>query len=344
MSKQRWALVILSFAAMIGVSVWIARAGINPDEIKLKVPLWAHALALLAVATEVLTRALKIGWSAQALRIPLPYSLSLRTCLGGDFGAAITPSRSGAEPARFLILAEGGLRPADVLMILFMELFLEMLSLVVIAAALAIGFRDASPVMGAIVTMIGGYAAIILGVGAFGAALSRRNAHGPPPAWARRLGLHAARWRKIQLQLRQLRVSIDYLKHARVGMMTLSFLASVVHVATRLAILPVLVYSLGTVTVEFSRLVLWPLAFLYGGAVAPAPGGGGLIEIAFQRAFRHDIPHNILAASLIWWRFYTLYLYVLLGALAAGATVMRALRRHKGEKPPVIRHTAEMHV
>ena len=115
MSKQRWFIVIVSFAAMIGISIWITRSGIDPAAIKVKVPLWAHALAVLAVATEVLTRALKIGWSAQALRIPLPYGLSVRTCLGGDFGAAITPSRSGAEPARFLILAEGGLRPVSMM-------------------------------------------------------------------------------------------------------------------------------------------------------------------------------------------------------------------------------------
>ena len=344
MSRRRWLVVLLSFVAMIGISIWIVRSGIDPDQIKVKVPLWAHALALLAVATEVLTRALKIGWSAQALRIPLPYGLSVRTCLGGDFGAAITPSRSGAEPARFLILAEGGLRPSDVLMILFMELFLEMLSLVVIAIGLALGFPHAGPVMGTIVTMIGGYAAVILGVGAFGAALARRNANGPPPAWARRIGLHAARWRRIQLQLRQLRVSIAYLRHARPGMMALSLLASIVHVCTRLALLPLIVYSLGATNADLSRLILWPLAFLYGGAVVPLPGGGGVIEVAFRQLFHRMIAPNVLASSLVWWRFYTLYLYIILGAIAAGATVLRALRRSEGVRAPVIRHTRELKV
>ena len=75
---------------------------------------------------------------------------------------------------------------------------------------------------------------------------------------------------------------------------------------------------------------------------ALASSTGGLIEIVFQRAFRHDIPHIILASSLHWWRFYTFYLYILLGAVAAGATVLRALRRHEGDKPSVIRHTAEI--
>ena len=340
MSRQRWAIVIVSFAIMIGFSIWIVRSGIDPTQLKVQVPWWAHLVALAAVALEVLTRAAKIGWSAQALRIPLPYGLSVRTCLGGDFGAAITPSRSGAEPARFLILAEGGLTPADVLMILFMELFLEMLSLVVIAIGLAIGFRESGAVMGTIVTMIGGYAAVILSVGAFGAYVARTNAHGPPPRWALRFGLNAGRWRRIQIQLRSLRTSIDFLKHAQLGMMTLSLLASIVHVALRLTILPVLVYSLGAVHADLSRLVLWPLAFLYGGAVVPLPGGGGVIEVAFRQLFHNMMSRNVLASALVWWRFYTLYLYILLGAIAAGATVMRALKR--GEKAPVIHHVPEV--
>ena len=39
------------------------------------------------------------------------------------------------------------------------------------------------------------------------------------------------------------------------------------------------------------------------------------------------IPAAAFVTSLVWWRFYTFYVYVLLGALATGGTVMRALRR-----------------
>ena len=35
---------------------------------------------------------------------------------------------------------------------------------------------------------------------------------------------------------------------------------------------------------------------------------------------------EIFGASLVWWRFYTIYLYIVVGALVAGGTVMRALR------------------
>jgi hypothetical protein len=39
------------------------------------------------------------------------------------------------------------------------------------------------------------------------------------------------------------------------------------------------------------------------------------------------IPARVLPAALIWWRFYTFYLYIILGALVAGGVAMRAIRK-----------------
>ncbi len=338
MSTKRWLVIILSFVSMVGLSIWIARAGIPPDTIKVHVPWWAHLLAFGAMAGEVITRAYKIGWSAKALNIELPIGLSIRTCLGGDFGATISPSRSGAEPARFLILAEGGLKPADVLMVLFMEIFLETGSLAVVAVVLYFLFPGAGTVVKALVAVVGGYAFFAIAVGVIGYIMAHRSAHGPPPGWAVKVGLRAGRWRRVQMQLRQLRVSIDQLKHARIGMMALSFLASIVHVAFRLTVLPIIVYSLGGLDADLAQLVMWPVMLLYGGPVAPAPGGGGVVELGFKKVLHATIPANILGASLIWWRFYTYYLYVLLGGIAAGATVLRAMRRQEEEKKRGVVH------
>ena len=332
MSKRRWLVILVSFATMIGLSIWIARAGIPPDTIRVRVPWWAHVLAFGAVIGEVVTRAYKIGWSANALGIALPIGLSIRTCLGGDFGATITPSRSGAEPARFLILAEGGLKPSDVLMVLFMEIFLETLSLAVVAVILYFAFPDSGLVVKALVAVVGGYAVFAVSVGVVGYLLAHRSAHGPPPAWAVKVRLGAGRWRRVQIQLRHLRTSIEQLKHAKVGLMIMSFLASIVHVAFRLTILPVLVISLHAADIELSKLVMWPVMLLYGGPIAPLPGGGGVVELGFKKVFGSMIPANILGASLIWWRFYTYYLYVLLGGMAAGATVLRAMKKQDAQK------------
>ena len=325
MTPTRWLITALSFAATIGVSIYMI-AGWSQQGTSLALPMRAHLLAMLAVTVEVLARSLKIRWSAKAAGIRLPLSAAARTCLGGDFAAAITPARSGAEPARFFVLAESGLPSSSILVILYAELFLEVFSLAAVVLAVAIIFRHAGGVLVGLMSMVGAYASVIIGIGALALFLSRRNANGPPPRWARRLRLHAGRWRTIQRALRKLRSTIDSVE--RVDRMPAigAFLASVVHVAIRLTVLPALVLTT-VAAVPLAPLALWPLGFLYGAAVVPAPGGGGAVEMAFRAALDGAIPAQLFGAALLWWRFYTFYIYILLGAIAAGNTVLRAVRK-----------------
>ena len=86
-------------------------------------------------------------------------------------------------------------------------------------------------------------------------------------------------------------------------------------------------HSIVSTTPALAPLVLWPLALFYGGVVVPAPGGGGFIEGAFAALLKPSIPVSVFAASLIWWRFYTFYLYLIAGGIAAGDAALRALRK-----------------
>jgi uncharacterized protein (TIRG00374 family) len=325
MTPTRWLITALSFAATIGVSIYMI-AGWSQQGASLNLPVRAHVLALLAVAVEVLARSLKIRWSARAAGINLPLSTAARTCLGGDFAAAITPARSGAEPARFFVLAESGLASSSILIILYAELFLEVFSLAAVVIAVAVVFRHAGGVLVGLVSMVGAYAAVIIGIGGLALFLSRRNTHGPPPRWARRLRLHAGRWRTIQRALRKLRSTIDSVERVHRGAAISAFFASFVHVAIRLTVLPALVLT-SVASAPLAPLALWPLGFLYGAAVVPAPGGGGAVEMAFKAALGNAIPGQLFGAALVWWRFYTFYIYILLGAVAAGNTVLRAVRK-----------------
>jgi uncharacterized protein (TIRG00374 family) len=324
MTPTRWLLTALSFAAAIGVSIYTIMSW-SQQETSLLLPPRAHLFAMLAVVIEVLARALKIRWSARAAGIRLSLGTAVRTCLGGDFGAAITPARSGAEPARFFILAESGLASASVLVILYAELFLEVFSLAAVVLVVSIVFRHAGAVVVTLVGLVGSYAAVILGIGAVALFLSRRNANGPPPRWARRLRLNAGRWRTVQRALRKLRSTIDSVERVNRRPAIAAFLASVLHVAIRLTVLPALVLT-SAPAAPLAPLALWPLGFLYGAAVVPVPGGGGAVEMAFRAALGSQIPVELFAAALVWWRFYTFYIYILLGAFAAGSTVMRAVR------------------
>jgi uncharacterized protein (TIRG00374 family) len=280
------------------------------------------------VLLEIVTRAFKIQWCAASLRIPIKFWTSLRVVLGGDFAASITPARSGAEPARFLVLAEDGTAPAPALLILFAELLLETWSLVVLCALFLVLFRDEGGVLGLMSVMVALYAVLVLAVGALAYKFSATHARGTPPAWAPRIGLHAGRWRAIQRAMRSLRANLAALRNASIGLMGAAFAASLVHVGLRLAVLPIIALALDP-TLPLSSLVLWPLVFLYGGAIAPAPGGGGAVEFGFGVAFANMMSPAVRGGSLLWWRFYTFYLYVILGGLSVGGTVLKALRPQK---------------
>ncbi|HEY5546909.1 MAG TPA: lysylphosphatidylglycerol synthase transmembrane domain-containing protein [Gemmatimonadaceae bacterium] len=324
MTPFRWLLVLVSFAAAAGVALWVISSHWPEGGAPLGLSWWAHLLALGAVTFELTLRSAKIALSARACGIPLQFGTAARATLGGDFATAITPARVGAEPARFLVLREAGVPAARALLVLFLELFIELLSLVILAGLL-LAFLPASGALKGVAAMVGGYATIVLGLGFGGWVLSRRRAHGPPPRWARAIGIGAGFWRAVQLGLRNLRGSVDALRHARFSMMAASLACSIAHISGRLMTLPIIIASLGA-DLNLTSLILWPLVLLYGGALIPAPAGGGAMEFGFGAIMDGILPGDVLAASLIWWRFYSYYIYVLLGAFAAGRTVMRALK------------------
>lgn len=323
MTPFRWLLVLVSFAAAGGVALWVISSHWPEGGAPLGLAWWAHLLALGAVTFELSLRSAKIALSARACGIPLQMGTAARATLGGDFATAITPARVGAEPARFLVLREAGVPAARALLVLFLELFIELVSLVIIAGVLLM-VLPASGALKGVAAMVGGYATVVLGLG-FGAwAVSRRRAAGPPPRWVRAVGIGAGFWRRVQVSLRHLRESVDAVRHARLSMMAGSLACSVAHICGRLMTLPIIITSLGA-DVPLTSLILWPLVLLYGGALIPAPAGGGAMEFGFSAIMDDILPGDVLAASLIWWRFYSYYIYVLLGAFAAGRTVMRAL-------------------
>ena len=325
MPQRRWIFTALSFAAILGVSIYTI-AGWSTQGLNFSLPWQAHALAILALVVEVGARTVKLSWSARSVHVRLPLTTALRTSLAGDLGASITPARSGAEPARYLVLAQAGIPASNALVVLFAELFLELLSLALVVLVVAIVFHHAGFVLGALVGVVGGYAVFVLGIGFVGYTMSRRNLGDTPPPWARRLGLHDGRWRLVRRWIARLRTSVDACRDVDLPWAIGAFVMSVIHVAVRLTVLPALVLT-SVRAVPLAPLALWPLGLLYGASVVPAPGGGGAVELAFRAALGHVIPGGLFVAALVWWRFYTFYIYIILGALAAGRTALKAVAK-----------------
>src|SRR5437867_11101947 len=136
----------------------------------------------------------------------------------------------GAEPARYLILAEAGIPATDAMLILYAELFFEMISLSVVLVAMTLLFRASGSAFLALVGIVGGSAAFVLGLGAIGLFVSRRNVGDEPPPWARRLRLHGRRWEIVQRWVERMRVTVGAFRHMRLGWASLSLLASITHV------------------------------------------------------------------------------------------------------------------
>lgn len=323
MNRRRWALVALSFLAAFALSADIVWRGWQSTGKVIALPWQAHALAFLVFVLETVARGTKVQWGAKALNIPLPWKVAVRVSLGGDFGASVTPGRAGAEPARFLVLAEAGVATAPAILILFFELALELVSLVVTCAILAF-FTSGGAIAGGMIGVIGGYAVFVIGLALGAFWLAGRRGSGPAPQWLRPLGIHGARWHAIQRAMRHIHSGIGGLRHARPGATLVAFLLSMAHVALRLAVLPALIYGSG-IAAPLTPLVVWPLLLLYGGAVAPAPGGGGAVEFGFSLGLKKVLDPSVLASALIWWRVYSFYMYLLAGAIVAGTTVLRAI-------------------
>lgn len=322
---KRWIFTAISFATVVGVSVY-AVWNSAPHGVTLDLPIQAHLLAFGAFAAEVLARSFKLSWSARAVGTHLPVMTSFRTSLGGDFAASITPARVGAEPARFLILKLSGIESSAAMVILYLELFLEMLSLAAVLVAMMLLFDASNRVFGAMIGVVGAYAAFVIGVGILGVVLSRGGNDGEPPAWARAVRLHGRRWEIVRRWLVRVRTTVDAFKEMHFGWAIAALLISMFHVAVRFTILPAIVYSATRQDVALAPLVIWPLGFIYGVGVLPAPGGGGAVELAFRAALGKVIPAAIFAPALVWWRFYTFYIYIIVGALVAGNTALRAVR------------------
>ncbi len=325
---RRTTILLASFGAVAIASVFVVRADWPTDGAPLGLPWWAHLLLLGVVGAELLARVLKLQFSAKALDVSLNFRVAARTIMAGDFAGALTPARSGTEPARFLVLRESKMASGDAIIVLFLELCLEVVTLACLGAALLLGLMATTGMMRGLLLTVVVYTVVIAGVSLFAVVAAGRRLRGPSPLWARRVGIGTGQWRRIQLSLRRLRSSVRGLRQMNVGW-TLSALGfSLLHGALRLTVLPVILLSYGR-PLPLAPLLVWPLFLLYGVGIAPAPGGGGAVELAFKASLSSAIPSDLMATSLIWWRVYTFYAYLVLGAAGTWGMVMRSLGAHR---------------
>jgi uncharacterized membrane protein YbhN (UPF0104 family) len=232
----------------------------------------------------------------------------------------------GAEPARFLILAQAGVPSSDAMVVLYLELFLEAISMAVVVFGIALVFKVTGAALIAMIGVVGAYVGFVLSIGIVGVMLSRRDLGPEPPGWARRLRLHGRRWEFVQRWVARVRLTVKAFQGMRPGWAGAALVSSITHISIRFTILPAIIYTMTRQPVPLEPLVMWPLGIIYGAGLVPAPGGGGAVELTFRAALGKTIPAALFAPALLWWRFYTFYIYIVVGGLVAGNTALRAVR------------------
>ncbi|NIQ53162.1 MAG: hypothetical protein GWN71_06885 [Gammaproteobacteria bacterium] len=323
--------IALSILAGAAVMVYVTmQAGANLTSVVGLLPARVHALALAAFAADFLGRAVRVSLLARGVGHPVRFSTSLWAMLAGEGAGAVTPSKAGAAPAKIAILTRDRMDVGTGGAVLVGETLAEAIALVPLAI-LALLFLPAGR-LGAYAAL--GYAvlvAVAVVVLYWVARLPLRDA----PSWWSRLGLGERRWRVLRVVARRFRHRSKALEHLSLTTLAGIGVATVVHIAGRLAVLPAL--AVGRVHGDaIASLIGWPFLLLYGGAMVPTPAAGGAIEAGFAAALASVLPRADLGGLLLWWRVYTFYAPALLGGaiLILGGVIWETHKATRG--PPEV--------
>jgi uncharacterized membrane protein YbhN (UPF0104 family) len=267
-------------------------------------PVQAHLICLGLVAADLLARAWRIQWIIRALghRISLWDSFVLNAF--GDAACALTPLRIGGEPARLA----GMLRSRVPAPAAFVAISLEVLAAwpVIIVAAGWLAWRYAPEWWDEA-----------------GPRLSTAAATAWP--WVLAvvvLSLLAWRWARLKVaspaarQLRRpVRRAMVYWRRMPRWPLLASVPMSLINLATRVAILPVLALTLPSPP-PIGPLAVGSFALLYSQLILPTPSGAGAVELGFLGGAAGDLGADE-GWLLLAWRFYTNGIGVLLGVILA---------------------------
>jgi len=263
-------------------------------------PFSAHLLCVGLVAVDQLVRALRIQVLTGALGHPLGFRDAIAANAIGDTASAVTPMRIGGEPARLASFLRFGV-PATAS---FVAQAFEVLTQwpMVILSAIGIGIWSApgwldqtAPLLFAGLRrtwIIVAVLALISG----GIWLLLRRVVRVAPRMAQRP------WRRVRVYGRRL--------PART--LLASALLGFINVVARTAILPVLLMTLPEPP-PLGPAILGSFALLYSQLALPTPSGAGVVDIGLLAGAAGSTGGSGVAI-LLWWRTYTTFAGVAIGA------------------------------
>jgi uncharacterized membrane protein YbhN (UPF0104 family) len=271
------------------------------------VPFRLHCIAIGVSAIVVGARVARTRVIANACGARLRFGTALQAALAGEAAGAVTPARSGSDPAKLLLWRRDGMRVGTGAAVLLGEITAEAVSVTLVSAVLVIGF-DAPLLAAGAALAYAGWVAVTTTVATTIAYALVRGRHNFVSKWL------ARRVPRIRRTAFGYLASIRRLRSLPPGAHASTIALSVVHIAARLSLLPALALQAAP-TGSMTELLAWPLVLLYASALVPLPSGGGTVEISFLLLLRGVLPAAQLAVLLFWWRFYSYFLLTLCGGL-----------------------------
>ena len=265
----------------------------------------AHLICVGLVAADLLARAWRIQWIVRGLGHRMTVKDAIVLNAFGDAACALTPLRVGGEPARLAGMLRSGV-PATAA---FVGISFEVLAawpVIIIAAGWLIWkyapawWVSAGP--GLTAAAAGAWPWILL---VFVLSVL---------AWVYARRVSSPITRHLERPVRRILV---YWRRMPRWPLVASMPLSLVNLATRVAILPVLALTL-TSPPPLGPTILGSFALLYSQLILPTPSGAGPVELGFLGGAAGDLGVG-QGWLLLAWRFYTSGIGVLLGVVLAGS-------------------------
>lgn len=264
-------------------------------------PAAAHLACVGLVLLDFAVRTWRTQLFLRSLRTPLPFGEVFVHSMLGEAGSSLTPMRVGGEPARVWAMSRLGVAPSAAVVVVGVELLAT--TPVIAAVAIVLGitlapdwWAEAGPAL----------TRSIFGRWRWWVAMGVVTAL----AWwlARRVAPRAAR--RLRAELREARA------HAReipAWVYALSVPLTLLNIATRVAVLPMLAYALVSPP-SLAGSVVGSFTLLYAQALLPTPAGAGAVELTFLGGGAGDLGTDESRVLLLW-RFYTTGIGVIFGLL-----------------------------
>ncbi|NLX92141.1 MAG: flippase-like domain-containing protein [Firmicutes bacterium] len=322
--------LVISLAFSIAAALFVFFAHFEEDTLTNLLQLRAEflLLALIAVFFLGIIEGFRIKLLAASLGHGQRISLAdgVRVFLATFFFAAVTPFAAGEWPAHIVALHRSGLSLGEASAVTITRAFLTKLIFTMAAFIFLLFYREQS--LPAYLYKIFLYAIFI----SFFMSLIFFFLLWRPVylesllhkidsiSWLASLLAKSNRGQRavffLKNEVKKFSFTAGGLNRRKAGILIVIIFLTIIYWICFFSIAPILLLGLNT-TVPFFKSFTWQFVIQIVLPYIPIPGGSGVVELSLAGLFKYFVPSSVLGLFIIAWRFFTYYILLFFGGLAA---------------------------